>query len=126
VKPGCAWFSGDVERVIEIKGERYLEMTLCSYFGEFFNHRSITAVLPVKTLKTFTLDEKKLSGKRIFVSLGEDNEIEVEVYANNKKTKLKKKEKDTGVKKIHRLQEFLSKRDKIVKEAKNNANEAKK
>ncbi|HEX3102645.1 MAG TPA: DNA polymerase, partial [Pyrinomonadaceae bacterium] len=74
VKPGQVWFSGDVIKSRDIKGRACVEIILGAYFGEFFTHRAITALLPLRTLKILEANEKKILGKRIVVSKDEDDE----------------------------------------------------
>jgi hypothetical protein len=120
VKPGQVWFSGDVLRVKQIKGRVVAEILLGGYFGEFFTHRAIVALLPLRTLKILEANEEKISGKRIVVSLDEDSELQIEIFAKKRKIKLKEVQKDlTEHEKNARLTEFLRKRGKILETAKN-------
>jgi hypothetical protein len=119
VKPGQMWFSGDILRVKEKKGRICAEILLGGYFGEHFNHRAITALLPLYTLKILEVNEKKISGKRIIVSMDEDSELQIEIFAKKRKIKLKEAQKDlTESQKNAKLREFLIKRGKILDEVK--------
>lgn len=119
VKPGQIWFSGDVIRVIEVKGRVCAEMVLGAYFNEFFTHRAVTALLPLRTLKILEANEKTISGKRIVVTLDEDEELQIEVFAKKKKIKLKEVQNAvSNEEKNKRLTEFLLKRGKILLQSK--------
>lgn len=124
VKPGQVWFSGDVTRCVDIKGRRCAEMVLGCYFGEYLNHRAITALLPLRSLRILEANEKRISGKRIVVSLDEDEELQIEVFSKKSKVKLKnpmiEANKLSTEEKNKRLEEFLMKRAGILLKAKNN------
>jgi hypothetical protein len=118
VTPGSIWFSGDVIRVVDIRGKKCVELILGCYFGEFFKHRDIIALLPLSTLKILETNEKKISGKRIIVTLDDDLELQIEVFHKVKKVKLDPIPKKMDDKKLQndRLKEFLAKRAKILSE----------
>lgn len=119
VKPGQIWFSGDVTRVMEVKGRICAEIILGAYFGEHFTHRAITALLPLQTLKILSANEKLISGKRIIVTKDEDEELQIEVFSKKTKVKLKEVQKGlTNEERNQKITEFLIKRGKILKEAK--------
>lgn len=118
VKPGQVWFSGDVIRSVEVKGRLCVEITLGAYFGEFFTHRAVTALLPLRTLKILEANEKTILGKRIVVTKDEDEELQIEVFVKSRKIKLKEVEnKVSNEEKNRRLTEFLIKRGKILQAA---------
>jgi hypothetical protein len=118
VKPGQVWFSGDVTRCVDIKGRRCAEIILGCYFGEFMTHRAVTALLPLRTLKILEANERRISGKRIIVSLDEDEELQIEVFAKKNRVKLKnvvaEAQKISNEEKNKRLTEFLMKRAGIL------------
>lgn len=129
VKPGQVWFSGDVIRCVDVKGRRCAEIILGAYFGEFFSHRAITALLPLRTLKILEANERRISGKRIVVSLDEDEELQIEIFAKKNRVKLKnpiEEEKKTSIEeKNRRLTEFLLKRAGIIAAARKNLDQPK-
>jgi len=115
VLPGQIWFSGDVTRITDFKGKKCAELILCAYFGEFFNHRDITALLPLRSLKILEANENKIRGNRITVSCDEDREIQIEVYNKKGKIALEKLNASSEKEKNAKLTEFLIKRAKILK-----------
>jgi len=118
VKPGQIWFSGDVIRCVDVKTRRCAEITLGCYFGEFLNHRAITALLPLRTLKILQANERRIAGKRIVVSLDEDEELQIEIFAKKNRVKLKnpveEEKTHSAEEKNRRLTEFLLKRAGII------------
>jgi hypothetical protein len=123
VKPGQVWFSGDVIRCVDVKSRRCAEIVLGCYFGEFLNHRAITALLPLRTLKILEANERRIGGKRIVVSLDEDEELQIEIFAKKNRVKLKnpveEEKKFSNEEKNRRLTEFLMKRAGIIAASKN-------
>lgn len=120
VKPGMFWFCGDVVRCLDVKGRRHAELILGGYFGEHFNHRAITALLPLRTLKVLEANEKKILGKRIVVSLDDDLELQIEIFSKKRKTTLKDEKKEISPAEANkRLTEFLAKRGIFLGDAKN-------
>jgi len=115
VKPGQVWFSGDVIRIVDLRGRRCAEIILGAYFGEFFTHRALTAFLPLRSLRILEANEAKITGKRIVVSLDEDEELQIEIFAKKRKIKLKEAQNEvSNEEKNRRLTEFLAKRGKIL------------
>jgi DNA polymerase family B len=119
VHPGMIWFSGDVERSTEVRGRKCLEIILCAYFGEFFTHRAIVALLPLNTLKILIANEKKVLGKRIIVSMDEGGEASLEVFnKKGQKTRLIKNKIPSDKENSARMAEFLTKRGIFLTDSK--------
>lgn len=114
VEDGQVWFSGDVENIFVKNDRKYITLTLCAYFGEFFDHRDITALLPLSTLKILEVNEKIIRGKRIIVSKDDDGELQIEVYKNDQKQDLVTPEQLEREKSNEKIMEFLQKRGKVL------------